>query len=187
VTSRKPPSQRDSQYVLQRMSRTLQSMAPGTMGGRVANAAPIDADGSGGLLPLLDAVASGTDGGLATRTEVSYTTADLGVNVLEKGTVEMSTAYQVIYIVTDIPARVRLYVNATNQDRDGDRPITYDPYPGLGIFMDYLTAPELLAAPVIPPAAGAIFDPDQGVAVPITVTSIYGGAVTVTLTYFAIE
>lgn len=40
-TSRKPPSQRDPGYALQRMNRTLQSMAPGTMGGRVANAAPV--------------------------------------------------------------------------------------------------------------------------------------------------
>lgn len=41
MTSRKPPSQRDSAYVLQRMNRTLQSMVPGTMGGRVANASPV--------------------------------------------------------------------------------------------------------------------------------------------------
>lgn len=41
MTSRKPPSQRDPSYVVKRMHRTLQSMSPGTMGGRVANAAPI--------------------------------------------------------------------------------------------------------------------------------------------------
>lgn len=41
MTSRKPPSQRNGEYTQQRISRALQSMAPGTRGGRFANAAPI--------------------------------------------------------------------------------------------------------------------------------------------------
>lgn len=48
MTSRKPPSQRDPQYALQRINRALTSMAPGTMGGRVANASPISGGASSG-------------------------------------------------------------------------------------------------------------------------------------------
>lgn len=39
---RKPPSQRDPEYVTLRHSRSLQSMSPGTATGRVANASPTE-------------------------------------------------------------------------------------------------------------------------------------------------
>lgn len=57
-TSRKPPSQRDPGYALQRMTRTLQSMSPGTMGGRVANAAPVSVNSA-----ITTSIVSGGGGG----------------------------------------------------------------------------------------------------------------------------
>ncbi len=40
MTSRKPPSQRDAEYTAYRQGRSIQSMVPGTVQGRIANARP---------------------------------------------------------------------------------------------------------------------------------------------------
>lgn len=52
MTSRRPPSQRDPEYTVARMNRALQSMAPGTMGGRVANASPV-IGASDAIIPIM--------------------------------------------------------------------------------------------------------------------------------------
>lgn len=41
--SRKPPSQRNPEHKEALQSRALQSMSPGTLGGRFANASPVSA------------------------------------------------------------------------------------------------------------------------------------------------
>lgn len=125
--------------------------------------------------------------GQARRDIVSYTTAVLGVNEAEMGMITMSSVYRLLWIQTNAPARVRLYELTSDQLRDYGRPLTYDPYPGLSIVLDYLTSTELLSAPISPVATGATFDTPLSAHVPITVTSVNGGAITVTLTFTALE
>lgn len=168
-------------------------MSPGTMGGRIANASPIIRDSGGsnsGVGAYLGGIETEGGGTAPTREDVIYQTGGLTANEAEKGMVRLASSYRVVYIVTSAPARVRLYTTTSDQDRDYGRPITYDPYPGLGITLDYLTASVLLAAPIVPVADGTTFAA-VGLAppadVPITVTSVFGGAIAVTLTYFPME
>ena len=187
MPSRKPPSQRNPEYAVARMSRALQSMSPGTMSGRLANASPTSFKSSAAA-PLTSSGAGG--GGLATlpvRQELIIVTGTLIQNEVRQGSINMATHYRVMKIKTNVPARVRLYVSTSDRDRDTDRPVTFDPFPGLGIVMDYLTASILLEAPLSPMAEGAIFDAGQGILVPYNVTSVLGGSVTVTLTWIALE
>lgn len=57
MSSRRPPSQRNAEYAVQRHGRQLQSMSPGTAGGRLASAAPIRVTSD-----ALATVAPGLDG-----------------------------------------------------------------------------------------------------------------------------
>lgn len=184
MSSRKPPSQRDPAFAVQRMSRALQSMSPGSMGGRVANAAPIAFRAGANAAFML-----GGGGGYSppVREAGVFITRALLANEVEQGVIELGRHYRILYLQTSAPARVRLYVTPNDRDSDFGRPLTYDPPPGLGIVMDFLTAPDLLAAPLSPIPEGAIFDEAQGNAVPINVTSVNGGSITVTLTYIALE
>ena len=187
MPSRKPPSQRNPEYAVARMSRALQSMSPGTMSGRLANAGPINFKSVGQTSLLSGAGVGGGSTTLPTRQVVTIVTASLAAGEIMQGNVDMSTHYRIMYVKTSVPARVRLYIAVADRDRDKDRPITFDPYPGLGIVMDYLTADILLEAPLSPMAEGAIFSASQANLVPYNVTSINGGPVTVTLTWIALE
>lgn len=189
MTSRKPPSQRDPEYAVQRISRAVQSMSPGSMGGRVANAAPITSGRGAGLV----LGGGGGAGGYVPpeRRIAVYTTGALAVNEPEKGLIEMGSRFRIQYITTSAQARVRLYARVMDQESDFGRPILYDPPPHLGIIMDFLTATEFLDAPLSPEPEGSTFGtaPNEpgATTVPITVTAIDGGSVTVTLTYVHLE
>lgn len=186
MTSRKAPSQRNPEYAVARMSRALQSMSPGSMGGRVANASPVSVRASANVGLITGGGPSdggGSGGGAAVRADATYATGALAAGEAEKGRITMSTYYSVVYIRTNAAARVRLYVSTGDQNGDYGRPITYDPAPGLGIVMDFLTDASLLQAPLTPIPEGVTFDSTLGSGVPITVTSVDGGPVTVTLTW----
>lgn len=163
-------------------------MSPGTMGGRVANASPLDFR-SGAVMPLI----GGGGGGYRPppRRVAAYVTGLLAANEAEKGFIEMASHFQVQYIKTNVPARVRLYARTSDRDGDYGRPITYDPIPGLGIVMDYLTATGYLEAPLSPQPEGSTFGAEPNTPgsplVPITVTSVDGGSVEVTLSYIHLE
>lgn len=206
MSSRKPPSQRDPGSSLTRVNRTLQSMVPGTMKGRVANASPVAGSvttsgfgggaGGGGGGPFGgvtgDPITTTSTGAVLFRQIATYaTTTTTSAGYQEQGTISMAADYRVLYIQTSAPARVRLYASISDRERDIGRPLTYDPFPGLGIVMDWLTSSALLAAPLSPVAEGALFTTDSEghiiSDVPITVTSIDGGNITVSLTYTALE
>lgn len=176
-------------------------MVPGTMKGRVANAAPVAGGGAvsgsgsfggGAFSGVTGDPTTGDTGAVLFRQLATYTTTTTtNPNDQEQGTISMAADYRVLYIQTSAPARVRLYASVSDRMRDIGRPLTYDPFPGLGIVMDFLTSSALLAAPLSPVAEGALFTTDSEghivSDVPITVTSIGGGAITVTLTYTALE
>lgn len=132
-------------------------------------------------------------GGTATITPKSlrrvttYTTRDLTAGEIEKGFILLASDYRILYIQTSAPARVRLYTTQEDQDTDLSRAVTTQPNPGLGIVMDYLTAAVLLEAPLSPVPEGATFTNPLSTNIPISVTSVSGGIITVTLTWVAEE
>ncbi|MGZ4663583.1 MAG: hypothetical protein ACXV5Q_00655 [Frankiaceae bacterium] len=94
MSSRRPPSQRNAEYAEQRYGRQLQSMSPGTAGGRLASAAPVrltsDAlaainpgvDGASELLFAYDTFALT---GAAPTLSLSYVPADGSLHVYLNG------------------------------------------------------------------------------------------------------
>lgn len=121
------------------------------------------------------------------RRKVIYTTGPLDAQQIEQGLVDLSTHYLILYIQTSIPSRVRLYTNAPDQVKDLGRGPTTLPAPGMGIVMDYLTASVLLEAPLTPVPHGVSFGTPPSARTPISVTSVNGGPVTVTLTWVSEE
>lgn len=136
-------------------------------------------------LVLVDSGGGGVGGQI--RNVGTYTTAALSVGAIETGTISLSSDYRILYIATDVPARVRLYTTTAAQTADLGRSTTTAPAPGLGIVMDYLTALALLEAPLSPVAEGATFSDPLSSDIPISVTSVNGGVVTVTLTWVTFE
>lgn len=121
------------------------------------------------------------------RRKATYTTADLNAGSVEQGFITLASDYRILYIQTTAPARARLYCSVEDQVIDLDRDVTTQPNPGLGIVMDYLTADVLLEAPLSPVPEGATFTDPLSKNIPISVTSVNGGQITVTLTWVAEE
>ncbi len=131
---------------------------------------------------------TGSGGSGSKRQTAVYTTApDLEEGQVELGTLKLANAYWIYYIQTDVPARVRLYCSEEARDSDVERTTTTEPPPGLGIVMDYLTADVLLGAPLSPVPEGATFTTPLTRDIPISVTSVNGGQVVVTLTWVSAE
>jgi hypothetical protein len=121
------------------------------------------------------------------RRIATYITQALEAGGVEQGVIALSSDYRILYIQTSHPARVRLYVSQEAQQEDVDRDVTTQPRPGLGIVMDYLTADVLLEAPLSPVPEGATFTDPLSKNIPISVTSVNGDIITVTLTWVAEE
>lgn len=93
MTSRKPPSQRNPEYATTRMARALQSMSPGSMGGRVANASPTSIRPASGVTTISAFSGAGTGigfrGGVGTGSaiggDLSVTATADGANSLALG------------------------------------------------------------------------------------------------------
>lgn len=59
MPSRKPPSTRNPEYVVARINRSIQSMVPGTAGGRISSSALISGNG---ITEVLSGESLGTTG-----------------------------------------------------------------------------------------------------------------------------
>lgn len=124
---------------------------------------------------------------LGGRRTAVYQTRDLAAGATELGLIRLSSDYRILYIKTSDPARVRLYVTEADRATDLDRGPTTEPQPGLGIVMDFITADVLLEAPLSPVPEGATFSDPLSKDIPISVTSVNGGPIVVTLTWVAEE
>lgn len=125
--------------------------------------------------------------GSGARHKAIYTTGELTMSQTEIGVIRLSLGYRILHIATTAPARVRLYDTAADRDFDRVRPVAIIPAPSVGIVMDFLTVPQMLAAPLSPVPEGANLESTPSALIPISVTSVNGGTVTVTLTWVRTE
>lgn len=79
----------------------------------------------------------------ASRLSVGYTTATLAPSATETGTVALKKTSDILKIVTNYPAWIRLYGTAAQRTADASRLITQDPAPGAGVFLDASTSSSL--------------------------------------------
>jgi len=121
------------------------------------------------------------------RFTATYTTAALGAGDTEVGMVPLATSYRVLRVETSAPALVRLYASDADRVADAGRLPSTDPSPGVGIVLEVLTVPELLAFNTSPLIDGASMEGTPSALIPITVTPTGAGSITVTLTCLRTE
>lgn len=119
----------------------------------------------------------GPAGSLSVATS-SVTTGSLADDALSKTTISLGTSYAVYSVTTDVPARVRLYLNSTTQDADESRSIGTLPTGNHGVILEVVTTTDDLSLLVTPAVVGNCASAN----VPITVTNLSGGTDTVTVT-----
>lgn len=144
--------------------------------------------------PTGPAGADGTDGVDGTalmpaRATAVYTTASLADGAEETGTVAMATAYRILRVQLDEPARVRVYATAAQRTADAARPIGTDPTGDHGLMFEFVGTDLLLAATLTPFADGASMEAVPSVNIPIAVTNMSGltDTIQVTFTYLRTE
>lgn len=125
--------------------------------------------------------------GIGARRKSVYTTRELTVSQTEVGVIPLSLGYRILHIATTAPSRTRLYDTAADRDFDLVRPVSIIPAPSVGIVMDFLTVPQMLAAPLSPVPEGVNLESTPSALIPISVTSVNGGTITVTLTWVRTE
>lgn len=121
------------------------------------------------------------------RRKAVYVTHDLQPGEIEKGFITMAMDFKVLDITTDFPARTRLYSTAQGREDDTMRDVATDPPPGMDIILDFVTAVVLLKSSLSPIPEGANLEDVPNGLIPISVTSVNGGPITVTLTWVATE
>lgn len=121
------------------------------------------------------------------RQQATYFTRDLAVGGVEEGDIALALGFRILHISTTRPSRTRLYATKADQQFDRSRSVTTIPDPKTGIIMDFLTVDQMLAAPLSPIPEGASLEATPRVLTPISVTSVAGGPVAVTLTWVRTE
>ena len=147
---------------------------------------PLIATGNGFDVSIGEFPAS--SGSLA-RTTATVTTGSLGPNMGESGTVALAKTVKIMKVVTNIPARVRLYVTPALRDVDAGRSIGTQPGDGHGCILEVVTTPFLLNLPLSPQADGSSLEatPVNNIAYHITNLDTNTAVVSVTFTYIPIE
>jgi hypothetical protein len=124
------------------------------------------------------------------RTTVSYVTGALASGAYEVGRVTMGKGWRLLRIVTDVPARVRLYTTEAKRDADLTRIAGNDPAADSGLLLDFVTTAALLSADLAPVVDGMNAEGPVVITTPITVTNTAASAVasiTVTFTFVRTE
>lgn len=133
----------------------------------------------------LEYLATGGGGAGAPRDAVTKTTASLADQAAESGIVTMATGYRLSKIVTDRPARVRLYATAAQRDADLTRDPADDPVDDHGLMFEFISTTSFLSAVLSPMVDGYSLETTPSGDIPYTITNMSGAAspVTVTLTW----
>jgi hypothetical protein len=152
--------------------------------------APVDGDvlaydNTSGL--WLPTAPTGGSGGFTRATE-AYTSASLAAGAIEKGTIELGTAYRVYKVETNKPARIRLYDTVANRDADETRAvgIAAGDYSGLAMEV-ILTSPLTIVLPVAVDGFNNASPVSRNIPITITNADSTSGTITVTLTYIETE
>lgn len=121
------------------------------------------------------------------RRKTTYFTRDLAAGSTETGEIKLALGFRILHIDTTKPSRTRLYATKADEVFDRPRNVNTIPDPKTGIIMDFLTVPVMLSAPLSPIPEGASLEETPSVLIPISVTSVAGGPVAVTLTWVRTE
>lgn len=121
------------------------------------------------------------------RQKTTYFTRDLAAGSTEVGEIRLALGFRILHISTTKPSRTRLYATKADEEFDRARDVSTIPDPKTGIIMDFLTVDLMLSAPLSPIPEGASLEDNLNVLIPISVTSVAGGPVAVTLTWVRTE
>ncbi len=128
---------------------------------------------------------SGGGASSSTLATATYTTATLGAGASETGTVTLAVGYRLVDVQTSQAARVRLYTTAVKRSSDASRAIGTDPGYNAGVALDLVTTDNTVYN-LAPTVAAYNRETTPSAAIPLSVTAIAAGAVTVTFTYGAL-
>jgi hypothetical protein len=137
--------------------------------------------------PLPESGGGGVYGAQTTRSRLSSmaVTASLAPNAEQDLDLpSMPTAYRLLALATDVPARVRLYDSETKRTADVARPIGTDPTGDHGLMLEYVTTTSVLSASLSPQVDAFSRFSSSTARLRITNLDAAARAVTVTLTYF---
>jgi hypothetical protein len=125
---------------------------------------------------------------LPMRQTGTVTTPVLTTNQVYQGTISLARSYRLLHISVSANARVRLYSTAANQANDVSRLFGVNPPEGAGVILDWESNyPTLTQADLTPTVDGSSMESTPSTNIPISITSLNGGAVTVNLTWLALE
>lgn len=132
---------------------------------------------------------TGGGGGTYTRTTTTRTTGPLQPNTREAGTIAMTAGYRIYRLVTNRPARVRLYVTAAQRDADLTRAPGVVPIGNHGLLADLVTTASQLTLDTAPLIDGWDGKATPDGLIPITIDNLDSvtGSVIATLTYLRTE
>lgn len=132
---------------------------------------------------LIDAVGGGSDytptGGITARS-YAFTTTELNDDEVAVDVLAMEQHMAVSRIVTDVPARVRMYASEAARDADELRAIGVSPADDHGLAVEVVTTVGDLDLN-ISPAAFLVADAQD---VALAVTNLSGGSSTVEVTFY---
>lgn len=120
------------------------------------------------------------------RETASFTTTGLSAGASQNGTIELDTGFRLIEMIVNRAARIRVYSDVASRTTDLAREWGTDPEPGVGLLFDYLTEGPLNAK-LSPLVDGYSTESVPTGSIPIRVTSMLGGAVTVTFNWTSTE
>lgn len=124
------------------------------------------------------------------RATATYTTPTLAVLAEDSSSsIVMSKCSLLLKIVTDKPARVRLYANVADQLADLTRLSDIEVTAGDGVILEVITSSSLLSIDLSPAPVADSLASTPGSAIPISVQNLSGGTgtVTTTITYIPLE
>ena len=134
-------------------------------------------------LDALDVVYDDIAASTLSLTTKAVTTASLAADASAHTTFPLGNQYRVVKVTTNVPARVRLYVDNASMLADAVRAVGTDPADGAGVLLDVVTSADLLAMNLSPLVDGWLA---TGTDVSATITNLAATSqvVAVTLTAF---
>lgn len=125
-----------------------------------------------------------------TRATAIATTSSLAAGATDSSTtIALSKGYILYSIMTDRPARVRLYETAAALTADASRPRGVDPASNAGVVLDYVTPAASTVYPLSPVVTGFNNEstPSSSISMSVTNNDTATGTVTVTLIWLRVE
>lgn len=118
------------------------------------------------------------------RQSTGITTTSIADGAMTTGTVTLSKSYRLIRIVTDRPARVRLYTTSAKRDADSPRTAGSMPTGDHGLVVDLVTTSGDLDWDLSPVVDGSDGKTTPNGSIPYIVTNMSGVTSTVTATLY---